>query len=117
MKSTSRSAMKRWALNGVRDGTAKRPARTATITSMAAASAFFGERPPTLRLKSAKSTMKPRRPSNGPLYSPALPSTLCSNDTALRDIRDLAGRGILIRNEGGGRSTSYRLATSQELSA
>jgi len=35
--------------------------------------------------------------------------TQCSNDTALRDIRDLKERGILIQNPGGGRSTSYRL--------
>jgi Fic family protein len=33
----------------------------------------------------------------------------CSQDTALRDISDLAGRGILIKDEGGGRSTSYSL--------
>ncbi len=33
----------------------------------------------------------------------------CSNDTALRDIQDLKGRGILIQNPGSGRSTSYRL--------
>jgi Fic family protein len=33
----------------------------------------------------------------------------CSNDTALRDIQDLVARGVLLRNEGGGRSTSYRL--------
>jgi Fic family protein len=33
----------------------------------------------------------------------------CSKDTALRDIQDLKGRGLLIQNEGGGRSTSYRL--------
>lgn len=33
----------------------------------------------------------------------------CSNDTALRDIQDLKGRGIFIQNQGGGRSTSYRL--------
>ncbi len=33
----------------------------------------------------------------------------CSNDTALRDIQDLKARGILIQNEGGGRSVSYRL--------
>ncbi len=33
----------------------------------------------------------------------------CSNDTALRDIRDLLNRGVLVKNEGGGRSTSYRL--------
>ena len=31
----------------------------------------------------------------------------CSNDTALRDIRDLVARRILIQNEAGGRSTSY----------
>ena len=34
----------------------------------------------------------------------------CSPDTALRDIRELLGRGILLQNAGGGRSTSYRLA-------
>jgi Fic family protein len=35
--------------------------------------------------------------------------TKCSNDTALRDIQELKGRGIFIQNPGGGRSTSYRL--------
>ncbi len=34
----------------------------------------------------------------------------CSSDTALRDILDLVGRGILVRNPGAGRSTSYSLA-------
>lgn len=33
----------------------------------------------------------------------------CSTDTALRDVRELLQGGILVRNEGGGRSTSYRL--------
>lgn len=33
----------------------------------------------------------------------------CSNDTALRDIQELKARGIFVQNEGGGRSTSYRL--------
>ena len=33
----------------------------------------------------------------------------CSPDTALRDITDLLNRGILTRDEGGGRSTSYSL--------
>jgi Fic family protein len=33
----------------------------------------------------------------------------CSNDSALRDIQELKARGIFIQNEGGGRSTSYRL--------
>ena len=33
-----------------------------------------------------------------------------SNDTALRDIQSLVENGILVTNEGGGRSTSYRLA-------
>lgn len=41
----------------------------------------------------------------------------CSNDTALRDIQQLTTRGILIQNPGGGRSTSYRLANHDELSA
>ena len=34
----------------------------------------------------------------------------CSEDTALRDIRSLVERGILIKNDAGGRSTSYTLA-------
>ncbi len=34
----------------------------------------------------------------------------CSQDTALRDILELVERGILIRDAGGGRSTSYSLA-------
>ncbi len=34
----------------------------------------------------------------------------CSSDTALRDILDLLERGMLVRNPGGGRSTSYALA-------
>ena len=39
----------------------------------------------------------------------------CSNDTALRDIRELLERGILVKNPGGGRSTSYRLVDPNEL--
>jgi len=39
----------------------------------------------------------------------------CSADTALRDIRELLDRGVLVQNEGGGRSTSYRIATIEEL--
>ncbi len=35
----------------------------------------------------------------------------CSSDTALRDIDDLVARGILVKGEGGGRSTSYRLVS------
>ena len=34
----------------------------------------------------------------------------CSQDTALRDIRELLERGIVVQNPGRGRSTSYRLA-------
>lgn len=34
----------------------------------------------------------------------------CSTDSALRDIRELLDRGVLVQNPGGGRSTSYRLA-------
>ena len=34
----------------------------------------------------------------------------CSQDTALRDILPLVERGILVRNPGGGRGTSYALA-------
>lgn len=39
----------------------------------------------------------------------------CSTDTALRDIRDLLDRGLLVQNEGGGRSTSYRLPKEEDL--
>lgn len=38
----------------------------------------------------------------------------CSNDTALRDITELAGRGVLVRNPAKGRSTSYRLTDDTE---
>ncbi|MBC6428523.1 MAG: Fic family protein [Cellvibrionales bacterium] len=37
----------------------------------------------------------------------------CSQDTALRDIQGLQEREILIKNPGGGRSTSYRLPDKQ----
>ncbi len=40
----------------------------------------------------------------------------CSTDTALRDIQELAARGILAQNAGGGRSTSYRLAEPDAIS-
>lgn len=36
----------------------------------------------------------------------------CSEDTALRDIKTLVERGILIKNEAGGRSTSYSVVVS-----
>jgi Fic family protein len=36
----------------------------------------------------------------------------CSPDTALRDIQNLVGQGILAKDEGGGRSTSYSVASS-----
>lgn len=41
----------------------------------------------------------------------------CSTDTALRDIQELKGRGILIQNSGSGRSTSYRLPDEVELTS
>jgi Fic family protein len=34
----------------------------------------------------------------------------CSPDTALRDINDLVDQGILFRDPGGGRSTTYSIA-------
>ncbi|RZI46873.1 Fic family protein [Candidatus Finniella inopinata] len=40
----------------------------------------------------------------------------CSPDTALRDIYDLISCGLLVQNPDGGRNTSYRLATLEELS-
>jgi len=39
----------------------------------------------------------------------------CSADTALRDIKELLERGILVKNEGGGRSTSYHLVDPKEV--
>jgi Fic family protein len=36
--------------------------------------------------------------------------TKCSQDTALRDIDDLVKRGVLVKEPGGGRSTSYAMA-------
>jgi len=35
--------------------------------------------------------------------------TKCSQDTAIRDIQDLTNQGLLMKNPGGGRSTSYSL--------
>lgn len=34
----------------------------------------------------------------------------CSQDAAYRDILDLISRGVLVKDEAGGRSTSYSLA-------
>ncbi len=39
----------------------------------------------------------------------------CSPDTALRDIRELLQRGVLVQNPSGGRSTSYRLADPEQV--
>lgn len=39
----------------------------------------------------------------------------CSADTALRDIQALVDRQVLLQNPGGGRSTSYRLVTLDEI--
>ena len=36
----------------------------------------------------------------------------CSPDTALRDIKELMGKGVLLQDEAGGRSTSYLLSDS-----
>jgi Fic family protein len=38
----------------------------------------------------------------------------CSKDTALRDIQELKERGILIKNPGSGRSTSYKLPDKEK---
>lgn len=35
--------------------------------------------------------------------------TKCSTDTALRDIQDLIGKGVLRKTDEGGRSTNYEL--------
>jgi Fic family protein len=40
--------------------------------------------------------------------------TKTSPDTALRDINDLVGRGVLVKDEAGGRSTSYSLGLLAE---
>ena len=39
----------------------------------------------------------------------------CSSDTALRDIRELLDRGVLVPNPGGGRTTSYKLADPENV--
>lgn len=39
----------------------------------------------------------------------------CSADTALRDIQELVERDVLLKNPGGGRSTSYRLAEPEDI--
>ena len=39
----------------------------------------------------------------------------CSQDTALRDITDLVEQGVLVRNPGGGRNTSYGLSNTNTL--
>jgi Fic family protein len=39
----------------------------------------------------------------------------CSTDTALRDVRELLDRGVLVPNPGGGRSTSYRFAEAENV--
>ncbi len=39
----------------------------------------------------------------------------CSADSALRDLKELRDRGIVVQNPGGGRSTSYRLAEPDEI--
>jgi Fic family protein len=39
----------------------------------------------------------------------------CSSDTALRDVQELLDLGILIRNPGRGRSTSYHLADPENI--
>ncbi|MBT7170182.1 MAG: DUF4172 domain-containing protein, partial [Phycisphaerales bacterium] len=39
----------------------------------------------------------------------------CSPDTALRDIKELLEREVLVKTESGGRSTSYQLAGPDEL--
>lgn len=39
--------------------------------------------------------------------------TRCSQDTALRDIKDLIGRGALKQERGGGRSTNYALVLDE----
>ncbi len=38
----------------------------------------------------------------------------CSQDTALRDIQELLGWGLIVQNPGGGRKTSYRLAKPED---
>lgn len=39
----------------------------------------------------------------------------CSQDTAFRDINDLVSRGVLLKDAGGGRSTSYSLVEREEV--
>lgn len=39
----------------------------------------------------------------------------CSQDTAHRDVLELVARGILVKNDAGGRSTSYRLGEAEQV--
>lgn len=39
----------------------------------------------------------------------------CSSDTALRDVKELVGWGVLVRNEAGGRSVGYRLVLAEPM--
>jgi Fic family protein len=41
----------------------------------------------------------------------------CSHDTAQRDMQELQERGIMVKNPGRGRSTSYRLAAPEDVIA
>jgi len=41
--------------------------------------------------------------------------TKCSHDTALRDIKELLAHGIVLQNEGKGRSVSYRLGSPESI--
>jgi Fic family protein len=43
--------------------------------------------------------------------------TKCSKETSIRDIQDLLEKKILYKNDAGGRSTSYRLSTSEEFTS
>jgi Fic family protein len=41
--------------------------------------------------------------------------TKCSHDTALRDIKELLAHGIVLQNEGQGRSVNYRLGSPESI--
>ena len=69
------------------------------------------------QLRDSTPNQRQAKPSFGREGSPAPRVQLRrQTDTALRDIQELLERHILVQNEGGGRSTSYRLGDPASIS-
>ena len=65
----------------------------------------------TLELDTISVTSDAYESATGPVdgYRATRSASATKTDTALRDIKDLVDRGILVKDDGGGRSTSYSL--------